>query len=201
MTEQKYVLHYWGIRARNWPILLAAAVGGVELEWNRNPQAEYYKEHSPFGQLPLLTGPNGFTLGQSMAITRFVGRKGGLLGESDIDFANSETLIEESNDISGLYGKAQYGTDRKAAFDEVFTTSLPKHLANLEKSADRFFNASKLNLGQISLFAVLNIGSNLDEGFLKAYPKVQAWYNEVAANPKINAIISDATIGHYYQRQ
>jgi glutathione S-transferase len=58
----EYTLHYWPIRARNWAILSIARYGDFPLDWKKDTGADYYKEHSPFGQLPLLTGPDGFAV-------------------------------------------------------------------------------------------------------------------------------------------
>ena len=47
---------------------------------------------------------------QSLAIVRVLGRKAGIEGKTDADFAKSEMLIEESNDLYASLGKAMYPT-------------------------------------------------------------------------------------------
>lgn len=194
-------LHYWSIRARNWPILMIAHWGGVQLTWKKDTGADYYKEHSPFGQLPLLTGPDGFALGQSMAIARFVARKANLLGDNDADFAKSEMLLEESVDLANVVGKAHYGADRKAEMDKVFAEAVPKHLAALEKLATGDSFTGKVLAGDLAVFAILNILVKLQADVLDNTPKVKAFYEKLAGDDKLKGLVDDETIGMYYQRQ
>jgi hypothetical protein len=48
---------------------------------------------APFFQLPMAT-IGGITLAQSNAIARLIARRGGILGDSDADFARSEEVGE-----------------------------------------------------------------------------------------------------------
>jgi hypothetical protein len=59
---QPLVLHYWGMKARGYLPAIVAAVGGVPLEWNKNPDWPAFKPNCPFGQLPTLIGPDGFAV-------------------------------------------------------------------------------------------------------------------------------------------
>jgi len=77
---------------------------------------EILKAESPFGQLPFLDHGD-FKLGQSMAIARFAARKADLSGDNDHDFAMSEQLIEEQNDLYNVLAKAHY--ERVAALPPV----------------------------------------------------------------------------------
>lgn len=108
MANNTLTLHYWGIKARGYLPAVIAAVGGVALEWNKNPDWPAFKPNCPFGQLPTLTGPDGFAvrifesiellnpqMGQSLAIVRYIARLAKLQGDSDKEFAQSEQLIQE----------------------------------------------------------------------------------------------------------
>jgi glutathione S-transferase len=62
---------------------------------------------SPFGQLPYLEFGD-LRIGQSGAIARFAARQAGLQGDNDADFAVSEQLIEEFQDLFNIVAKAHY---------------------------------------------------------------------------------------------
>ncbi len=61
----------------------------------RSPQPS-----TPFGQLPILEA-DGLTIGQSTAIANYVARRAGkaLEGESDAEFAMSQMLMAEGEDL------------------------------------------------------------------------------------------------------
>eukprot|EP01126_Amoeba_proteus_P046149 TRINITY_DN51_c0_g2_i14.p1 TRINITY_DN51_c0_g2~~TRINITY_DN51_c0_g2_i14.p1 ORF type:complete len:200 (-),score=42.84 TRINITY_DN51_c0_g2_i14:375-974(-) len=197
----EYTLHYWGIIGRNWPILILARYGGFQLNWNKNPDAGYYKEHSPFGQLPLLVGPDNLYLGQSMAIFRFIARKTGLAGDNDRDFATSELLIEEAVDINAALGKAFYGADRKAEMDKLFAESIPKHLAAVEKLATGETISGKVLAGDLAIFAVLDGLRRLQPDVLDNSPKLKAFHAKLSTDEKLTGLVNDPSIPMYFQRQ
>jgi glutathione S-transferase len=71
MAEDKLVFHYWPIKARNWWPLIVASYGDVSFEWVRTKdEDEWYKEKTPFGQLPVLQ-IGSYYLPQSLAIGRY----------------------------------------------------------------------------------------------------------------------------------
>ena len=81
------------------------------------------KAYLPFGQLPYLVDGD-VSLAQSGALIRYVARKGGLSGETDADFAKSEMLIEEMQDIFTALVKAQYASDKAQAYVECFSEGI-----------------------------------------------------------------------------
>jgi len=195
-----YTLHYWSIKARNWAILVTANYGGITLDWKKETGADYYKKVAPFGQLPLLEGPDGLVVGQSMAILRFVARKANLQGDNDAEYVNSEQLIEEAVDIGNLVGKANSSPNKEEAYNNLFATDLPKHLTLLENSFEKFFGGKTL-VGQLAIFATLNIASQLEANATAAFPKLHAWYQGLASNEKLTPLLNDPQIGMYYARK
>jgi glutathione S-transferase len=89
----------------------------------------------PFGQLPYLEDGD-VKFAQSGAIIRYVAKKGGLDGDNLADFAKSEMLIEEMQDINTLFVKAMYAPEgRVEGFQKLFAadSSLHYQLSCLEK--------------------------------------------------------------------
>jgi len=196
---EEYTLHYWAIKARSWAPLIVASVGGVKLVWNHQVKWPEYKPEAPFGQLPVLTGPNGFKMGQSLAIIRFLARKGGLQGSNDHEFAMSEQLIQEGEDIYGLLAKAQYAPNRTEAMDAVFSTSLTPHLDALSKLLKGQTFTGHLLAGDLAIFAIFDIVHSLDKHFLDKHANLKAFYEHVGANEKVKAV---TTVGgaEYFKR-
>ena len=189
-------IHYWGIKARAQLAILVAAYAGQELIWNKEPDWPGLKPATPFGQLPFLEDGD-VKIAQSGAIARYLGRKFGLQGESDADFAQSEQLIEESQDIFTAVAKAQYSPNKAEAYTEAFATEVPKHFELLEKllQGDKFTSAT--TTGEIAIFGVINIILDLEAGALANFPGLQAFYNRIAANPGVAAYIAANTPAYF----
>jgi glutathione S-transferase len=79
-----------------------------------DPNLAELKPSLPFGQLPYLVDGD-VKVAQSLAIVRYLARKGGLQGDDDKGFAFSEMLIQEMEDIFTLMAKANYEKDKVRA--------------------------------------------------------------------------------------
>ena len=100
---------------------------------------------APFGQMPLLKTPSGLTLGQSTAIANYIAKMAGpaLEGESDADYALSQMLMAEAEDIYALMGSCELANwktpeQREAGAEKAkkfFDEDLAKHFKNLEELA------------------------------------------------------------------
>merc|ERR1711934_332259 len=165
-----------------------AAVGGVNVKWNKDTNWPAGKADTPFGQLPVLAGPNDFKMGQSLAIARFLARKGQIQGSTDVEFAMSEQLIQEADDLIGLLGKAHFGGNRTEAMDQLFTTGLKPHLDALTNLLKGETFTGKLLTGDIAIFAAFDILNDLQTDFLDAYPSLKAFYGVVGSNEKIKTL-------------
>jgi glutathione S-transferase len=184
-------IHYFNVKGRAQVPVLLAAFTGQELIWNRQPDWPADKPNSPFGQLPYLVDGD-VKIGQSQAIARYLGRKYGLEGENDAEFAQSEQLLEEGSDLITVLAKAAFGGNKDEAFAEVFATTLPAHLTNLEKllnGRERFTNST--TTGEIAIFSALNFYADIEKDVLAKYPNLQAFYNRIAANPGVAAYLAE----------
>lgn len=132
---------------------------------------------APFGQMPLLKTPSGLVLGQSVAIANYIAKMAGpaLEGESDNDYALSQMLMAEAEDIYSLLGSCELANwktpeQREAAAEKAktfFGEQLPAHLKNLEglarsdvsdegKHSDCRFTSSGHTAGEIYLLGMLH---------------------------------------------
>ena len=85
--------------------------GGLKIKHTDNPDMAALKPELPFGQLPYLVDGD-VKVAQSLAILRYLARKGGLQGDDDKGFAFSEMLIQEMEDCFTLMAKAHYDGDK-----------------------------------------------------------------------------------------
>jgi glutathione S-transferase len=185
-----YVLHYFGVKARAfWP-LLVASVGGVPVEWNRDVKWPDAKPTTPFGQLPLLTGPGGFKMGQSLAIGRFLARKGKIVGTTDCEFTMSEQLIQWTDDLNNTLGKAHAAPNRTEAMDALFATGLKPQLDYVAALLKGPTFTGRLLAGDLAVFATFDFLVTLQSDCLDSHPSLKAFYNHVGQNDKVKAITS-----------
>ena len=68
---------------------------------------------APFGQMPLLKTPSGLVIAQSTAIANYIGKKAGMLGSTDEDFALSQMCMAEAEDIYSMMGGADLASWKK----------------------------------------------------------------------------------------
>jgi len=182
-------LFYWGVRARNVLPILVAKVGGIQLDFEPNVNLDAMRHECPFGQLPILKHKD-FTMGQSLAIVRYVARLAHLQGESDKEFGLSEQLVQEFDDIYSQMAKAQYGADKKVAWDHFFNTELPKHMAHLEKLVQGDNFTGKLLCGDLSIFTICLLATDLEANCLNNFPKIKAFFDKTKQNPKVAEVLA-----------
>merc|ERR1712203_1018282 len=82
------------IEAKGELTRLLLHAGNFDFEDHRIPTSEWPGEHkatTTFGQLPMLQW-DGVELAQSMAIARFVARRAGLAGKTDLEFVQADMV-------------------------------------------------------------------------------------------------------------
>jgi len=85
---------YFDMEAKGELTRLLLHAGNFDFEDHRIPISEWPGEHkatTTFGQLPMLQW-DGVELAQSMAIARFVARRAGLAGKTDLEFAQADMV-------------------------------------------------------------------------------------------------------------
>jgi len=138
-----------------------------------------------------------------MAIARYVSHKAKLQGDNDHDFAMSEMLLEEQNDIYNALAKAQYARANKSeAWKNALEVEVPKHLDHLEKLLPhgQHHFGSKLTAGDVSIFSIINIVHDVDAHVLDKYPKLKGLYDHIAALPAVAAYIH-SDVSSYFKKE
>lgn len=205
------VLYYWPIKARSYAALAVAQAGGinVSVKSDFNLGDPEFKGKLPFGQCPYLEHGD-VKLAQSGAIIRYMARIANLAGDSITNFAKSEMLIEEMQDIIAILVKANYASDKAAAFNDTFSSegSIKKQLNFLEKMIPEgkfSFTAicecgnpcpcgsdctcgHKRLAGEYAIASVIDVLVHLEPSILSETPKLKAFYDDMMASAAFSGI-------------
>ncbi|KAL6050692.1 Glutathione S-transferase P [Balamuthia mandrillaris] len=182
-------LYYFGIKARAHLPLLICEYAGLNYQWVTDFDWATMKPTTPFGQLPYLVDGD-VSLAQSMAIARYLAKKAGLQGATDADYAMSEQLIEEQNDIYSILAKANNAQNKHEAYDQALTVDIPKHLDLLEKLlGENEYFASSVTTGDLALFSVFNIILDFDSKAFDNYPKLKGFYDRLSGHSGVKRFL------------
>ena len=130
------------------------------------------KPSTPFGQLPLLYW-DGEEIAQSMAIARFVARKVGMAGKSDLEFGQADMVACHYEDVWPKmrvlrYAKTQQ--EREIAAAEFLTEFMPKWLTPLEdmlkKRGGEWYAGASATFADLAIMVILDFLHNpVDRAF------------------------------------
>merc|ERR1712152_13679 len=186
-------LTYFNLRARGEPCRLLLAYGGIKYEDNRiappwDPTSTWasLKPTTPFGQLPVLNW-DGVEICQSMAAARFIAREVGLAGNSSLEQAQVDEVIDVIQDLVNTWVKLYFAKDEAALknFAEVtLITALGQLEKKLESRGGKNFVGNALTWADIHVYMYLD---GLDKAVLEKFP-LQAALKEMVGNiPNIKA--------------
>merc|ERR1711902_319631 len=186
-------LTYFNLRARGEPCRLLLAYGGIKYEDNRiappwDPTSTWasLKPTTPFGQLPVLNW-DGVEICQSMAAARFIAREVGLAGNSSLEQAQVDEVIDVIQDLVNTWVKLYFAKDEAALknFAEVtLITALGQLEKKLESRGGKNFVGNALTWADIHVYMYLD---GLDKDVLEKFP-LQAALKEMVGNiPNIKA--------------
>lgn len=192
---------YWKLNGRGTFPYLVAALGGVPVTWDYEtaqkwpaPQAE-----TPFGLLPVLHS-EGIAIAESMAIVRYLGRKGSVdsyhTGNQVDDLRSygiSEMVTEKATDMFHDFISNKWEEKSYDAYVKFFAEKLPVHFAQLERLlGDRPFLSGDTALqGDAVLFATIYImhccNDVRTDAALATAPGILAWktrFSELSGIPE-----------------
>jgi len=197
-----YKLTYFNARGRAETLRLVFAEAGVEYVDNRIERDAWaaLKPGSPFGQLPILE-VDGVKLCQSNAFTRYVARKYHLAGDSELEQAQVDMIVDCLEDVAKPVMGFFFEQDetKKAQLKKKFAEEqLPGYLTYLEallvanNGGNEFFVGKKITwadmqfLNHVGWVAMPMAGA---ADALDKFPKLKALKHRVETRPKIAAWI------------
>lgn len=156
----------------------------------------------PFGQLPVLFH-NDLTIAQSGAIVRYCAKLANLWPQKMEDVVMADMLIEQSEDIFKLFGKAKYAGDedaQKEKWIELKETKLPQKLDSLAKllGDKTYFSGDNHTAGDVAIFSTLFllVQAGLEE-VLSEYPTLQSHYENVLKLGSINEFVQEGHAAYF----
>eukprot|EP01062_Namystynia_karyoxenos_P045632 TRINITY_DN3393_c0_g2_i3.p1 TRINITY_DN3393_c0_g2~~TRINITY_DN3393_c0_g2_i3.p1 ORF type:complete len:249 (+),score=106.01 TRINITY_DN3393_c0_g2_i3:96-749(+) len=195
-------LTYFPVMAKGLSPALCLEHSGLEWDGEHKKGGEWMamKPSTPFGQLPVLEVPGYGMLAQSVAIINFVAyRAPALQGAGAEEYATSQMLIHETEDIYGLLAKYQdtvFAKDKcpKEETEKIWAETIPTHLKQLEALMQRLgkdgaYTSSGLTCGELHLFSTLHQLKLVKGDCLEATPGVAKFYARVAADPKTKHVL------------
>jgi len=230
--EEPFHLTYFGVMAKGLAPVLVAELSGRP--WTattfKDPATEWRGESGlkatgkcPFGQVPLLEVPArgkvpAQNLGQATAICNYLARiakrKSGLEGDNASEYAMSQMLMAEGEDLYNGLGKNQttvfakeYGVGGKASVEDSkkwWAESVPEHISALEKllasTGGAAFTRVGTSVGEVYLFAMLHQLKLVKGSILDDAKALSAWYDATKANASIAKVLNgEAACGEYVQ--
>merc|ERR1711902_24018 len=190
-------LTYFNLRARGEPCRLLLAYGGIKYEDNRiappwDPTSTWasLKPTTPFGQLPVLNW-DGVEICQSMAAARFIAREVGLAGNSSLEQAQVDEVVDVIQDLINAWVKLYFAKDEEGLkkFNEVtLQTALEQLEKRLGGRGGQYFVGNNLTWADIIVFMYLG---DLPKEAYEKYPKLTNLYERVGAIPNIKAWVEN----------
>jgi glutathione S-transferase len=146
----------------------------------------------PFQAVPVWEEEDGFRLAQSYAIFQHAARANGLYGSTPREAALVDQALWTAEDLRIEYRKiiAAEPAKRADVRAELLRTPLPRFFGSLEKllGSNDFFVGKSITAADIALWYPVEMAH--DNGLdapLADCPRLNAWYERVAARPKIAA--------------
>jgi len=192
-----YKLTYFDIRGRAEIARLIFAAAGVDYEDFRIARDKWpeLKPSTPFGQIPLLE-VDGIVLCQSKTIARYLARKFNLAGETELDQARADMIvdcIQDAIEPTIIFRRLAEGAAKVEMKTKYVGEQLPVSLLALEKllkennGGDGYFVGEKLTWVDLALIdtvhwlqAIVEAGDDVAK-----YPKLHALQQRVENIPAI----------------
>jgi glutathione S-transferase len=191
-------LVYFRSRGRAEVIRLVAAEASVAYEEENFEGREAFAALKASGRLPFLAVPiweeQGFTLAQSAAIANHLARAHGMRGANPREEALVDQALGTVEDVRNELRKLPAAEPSKR--DEVRTelrgTTLPRWFGLLERllGTNDFLVGKSITVADLALWYLVEMAKDNDFGAaLAGCPRLNAFYERVAARPRIAAYL------------
>jgi len=203
-----YKLVYFNLRGIAEIIRYLFAMAEVEYEDFRYPltmpgyqRTEYDQDKKdgkipgPYKSLPLLMINGKDCICQSKAIERFLAKRFGYMGASDIECAQIEAVVDQVRDVISKFQALglKSGANEGPMSDKFYKVILPHFLnqfnSQIESSGGNYIVGTKVSLADLHLWNFLKFWfveeqSKVDD-ILKFLPKLNTLVHIVNAEPRI----------------
>ncbi|CAB3234380.1 unnamed protein product [Arctia plantaginis] len=203
----KYTLHYFNGRALGEGPRLLFAYGGQEFEDVRYTVQTWpaFKPKTLFGSVPVLFIDDK-QYAQSLAISRYLGKKYGLVGDNDEENLEIDQNVDFVNDIRAKAAIVQYEKDEavkekkhKDNSENVYPGYFAKLNAIIEQN-NGHIAAGKLTWGDFWVAGIIDYIKAMVRipDFEEKYPAIKTLVNKVYSIPKVKAFANAASLSGDY---
>ncbi|XP_075716773.1 hematopoietic prostaglandin D synthase [Rhinoderma darwinii] len=183
-----YKLTYFNFQGRAEILRYLLAYTNTEFEDHRIEYKDWsaHKDAYPYGKLPVLE-IDGTVYYQTLAIGRYLAKKAGLTGKTDLDNLRIDAILDTIDDFVSLY---PWTGDEKAMKEYVekcggaVLSGLEKELGN-----NKWFAGEYVTWADLYWDTCSESLEHYQPGFAKDYPKLLSLKKRVKELPKIAAWI------------
>ncbi|KAM4707912.1 hematopoietic prostaglandin D synthase-like [Discoglossus pictus] len=184
-----YKLTYFNLEGKGEIIRYLFAYLNVKYEDKRIEFADWpaIKPTIPYGKVPILE-IDGVHYNQSLAIARYLAKKAGLAGKSDLDQLRVDGILDTIDDfVSAFPWEEKDEALRKKLQQEYVATNAPNLLSYLEKAlGDKaWFVGDSATVADFFWDTCSDGLERYTPGFAAKYPKLLALKDRVKAIPAI----------------
>jgi glutathione S-transferase len=192
-------LRYFMARGRAEVIRLTLEELGIAYKDTRYTSEEWpkHKPNSqifPFAQMPSLS-IDGLDLVQTQAILRYLGRRNGLYGDSNVESTMIDLVIGGFEDLGTKYGALVYDSAFEQKRTKYVEEVLPVWLGHFDRlllrnqNGSGFYVGSKLTIADIVAYDSLSLQLDLAPACLQPFPVLQRYYQRIHARPAIQSYL------------
>eukprot|EP00090_Calanus_glacialis_P010709 TRINITY_DN1915_c0_g1_i2.p1 TRINITY_DN1915_c0_g1~~TRINITY_DN1915_c0_g1_i2.p1 ORF type:complete len:224 (-),score=88.34 TRINITY_DN1915_c0_g1_i2:119-733(-) len=187
-------LTYFNLKGRAELARLILAQAEVEYEDCRIEREEWpeLKKTLALGQLPVLE-VEGQTIGQSMTIARYLARRFGLAGKTDVDAAEADQAVDALNDLINNVGPIMREKDEEKKEElkkKLQTETMPSWMKMMEalltSKGGNHFAGKQLTWADIAIYHSVDMFKGmLGEPNMEECPNLQKLMETVKSLPNI----------------
>uniref|UniRef100_A0A8C8S2I6 Hematopoietic prostaglandin D synthase n=1 Tax=Pelusios castaneus TaxID=367368 RepID=A0A8C8S2I6_9SAUR len=193
-----YKLTYFNLRGRGEIIRYLFAYSDIKYEDHRIEQVDWPKIKPTilFGKIPILE-VDGVIIHQSLAIARYLAKETGLAGQTPLEQALVDAIVDTIDDFMSTFPWGEKNQDvKQQAFDDLLTNTAPGLLQDL----NNFLGDNKWLVGKSVTWADFywDVCSTtllfFRPGLIDNHPKLLALKEKVQALPAIAAWIKQRPV-------
>jgi len=189
-----YKLIYFNSRGRAEPIRILFALADIEYEDVRLEHGEKWQEFkpkTPLGQVPVLD-IDGFQLGQTKAIARYLGNAFRMAGHNSLESAKADMLVDGVDDVSQHMRPVMREKDPEKK-KELFEALLKDHIEPFLKRYDHilketgkgYFINDQITWADIFIFDALQKWEKRHPELLQHHTHLKHFVHKIEANERI----------------
>jgi len=201
--KPKLKLIYFNSRGRAEIVRVVLAQGQIDYEDFRFERADWpsLKKTMPFGQVPVLE-VNGQKIAQSKAVARYAAKLAGLYGDSALEAAQIDSLVDGVEDATRtlLANMRLEEAEKKEKNDKYFREEFPTWAEYFEKYLKKadggkaFFLGKKVSLADVTFFVAMERILKQRPDVLDSSPLLADLVKRVAALPRIAKWIKERPV-------